>query len=112
MIPHQEPLPPIPGYRHFQHQHLISRLEGSGNYTLVHVLGNTNPLVVSQTLKRFENEWPQFIRISKSSLVNPRYIDRLIRKDAKVVYVKLIDGHRLSVSRRRIPQTLARLGHI
>ena len=108
----QEPLAPIPGYRHFQHQHLISRLEGSGNYTLVHVLGTPTPLVFSQTLKRFESDWPQFIRISKSSLVNPRYIDRLVRQDAKVVYVKLIDGHRLLVSRRRIPQTLARLGRM
>ena len=102
----------IPGYRKFQHRQLISRLEGNGNYTIVHVQGDQKPLLVSQTLKRFESYLPHFIRINKSALVNPTYVDQVIRKGAKVLYIKLIDGHCLLVSRRRITQTLARLGRI
>jgi len=101
----------IPGYRHLQNRQLISRLEGNGNYTIVHLQSGLKPLLVSQTLKRFENHLPHFIRISKSTMVNPNYVDQVIREDAKVIYLKLTNGLCLLVSRRRMVKTLARLGH-
>lgn len=106
----QEEIPlRIPGYSHVQDTQLITRLEGSGNYTIVHLRNDLKPLLVSQTLKRFERLLPDFIRISKSDLVNPSYVQRVMQKDAKVMYVQLIKGPRLLVSRRRIGTTLAQL---
>ncbi|MFD2937574.1 LytTR family DNA-binding domain-containing protein [Spirosoma flavum] len=102
----------IPGYRHLQNGLLISRLEGNGNYTIVHLQGDHKPLLVSQTLKRFESILPHFIRISKSMMVNPTVVQQVIREDAKVVYLKLTNGLCLPISRRRIPETLDRLGRL
>lgn len=100
----------IPGYRHLQNRHHISLLEGSGNYTIMHVMNDPKPLLVAQTLKRFELHFPHFIRISKSVMVNPRYVERVIQENPKVVYLRLTNGLCLLVARRRILETLARLG--
>ena len=102
----------IPGYRHLQNTQIICRLEGNGNYTIIHLQGQSKPLLVSQTLKRFEDLFPDFIRISKSTMVNPHYVDQIIREDAKVIYLKLTNGLCLLVSRRRMIETLARLDSI
>ncbi|GAB4019172.1 LytR/AlgR family response regulator transcription factor [Spirosoma koreense] len=99
----------IPGYRYLQNAQGICRLEGNGNYTILHVQGEAKPLLVSQTLKRFEEHLPHFIRISKSTMVNPQYIDQIIWKDAKVIYLKLTNGISVLVSRRRTVETLEAL---
>ncbi|GAB4043232.1 LytTR family DNA-binding domain-containing protein [Spirosoma jeollabukense] len=105
----------IPGYRYLQDAQRISRLEGNGNNTIMNVQSEAKPLLVSQTLKRFEEHLPHFIRISKSTMVNPQYVDQVIREDAKVIYLKLTNGICVLVSRRRTVETLkalARLGHM
>jgi two-component system LytT family response regulator len=99
----------IPGYRHFQDTHLMMRLEGDGNYTLIHLSGRSHPLLVSQTLKYFELQLPFFIRASKSSLINPAYIDTVVKQDSKTMHLRLTDGARIPVSRRRIIDTEAKL---
>lgn len=99
----------IPAYRHIQDINQIIRLEGRGNYSLVYVRNISSPLMVSRTLKYFEDRFTNFIRINKSSLINPDYIDQLIRKDAKTVAVSLNDGLTIVASRRRASDLLVRL---
>ena len=99
----------IPGYRRLKNAELIIRLEGNGNYTILHLRDEAKPLLVSQTLKRFEEHLPHFIRISRSTIINPHYAKQIIQEDAKVIYIKLTNGLCLLVSRRRIVDTLARL---
>lgn len=99
----------VPAYRHIQDSKLIVRLEGRGNYSLVYIRGTSNPLMVSRTLKYFEDRFTDFIRINKSSLINPRYIDQLIHKNAKTVAVLLNGGLTIVASRRRAADILARL---
>ncbi|SFF32785.1 LytR/AlgR family response regulator transcription factor [Spirosoma endophyticum] len=111
MLPSSKPEIPflLPGYRHIRDAQLIVRLEGDGNYTNVYLDANPTPLLVSRTLKWFEAQLPTFIRLSKSTLVNPGYIEQVRKVDAKTVYLKLVDKHQLLVSRRRVGETLARL---
>ncbi len=100
----------IPGYRHITDAQLIIRLEGDGNYTLIHVRDAAQPLLVSYTLKYFQLQLPQFIRVSKSALVNPGYIDRVVKTGPKRLFLLLIDGTTIPVSRRRIVYIRQRLG--
>lgn len=99
----------IPGYQHIRDAQCIAWLEGSGNYTIIYLKDDPRPLMVSQTLKVFELHLPAFIRISKSSLVNPTFIDQVIREDAKTMHLRLADGKSVSVSRRRITETITQL---
>lgn len=99
----------IPGYRHIQSAQLISRLEGNGNYTIIYLRENVKPLMVSQTLKYFERQLPDFLRISKSSLINPIIVDRIIRVDAKTMQLRLTNCEQVPVSRRRIVDIMTRL---
>ena len=99
----------IPGYKHLQDVRSIIRFEGNGNYTLVHLSTHSRPLLVSQTLKRFEDKLTSFIRVSKSDLINPNYVQKVIIKNTKVMHIQITKGPRLLVSRRRMVETLARL---
>lgn len=111
MLPSSRPEIPflLPGYRHIRNAQLIVRLEGDGNYTNVYLDADPTPLLVSRTLKWFEDQLPTFIRLSKSTLVNPGYIEQIKKTDPKTVYLRLSDGHQLLVARRRIGETLSRL---
>ncbi|HEX9957233.1 MAG TPA: LytTR family DNA-binding domain-containing protein [Fibrella sp.] len=99
----------IPGYKNFQNPESIIRLEGSGNYTIIHLRRESRPLMVSQTLKYFEDQLPGFIRVSKSSLINPMFVERPIHFDTKTVHLLLKDGTSIAISRRRIVDTINRL---
>ncbi|GAB4043215.1 LytTR family transcriptional regulator DNA-binding domain-containing protein [Spirosoma jeollabukense] len=101
----------IPAYRHLQDTQLITRLEGRGNYTAVYLKDKTYPLIVSRTLKFFEDQLTDFIRINKSTMINPKHVNRVIREDAKTVSLLLSDGVLKLTSRRRIADTLARLAN-
>lgn len=101
----------IPAYRHIQDTQLITRLEGRGNYTAVFLKGKTYPLIVSRTLKFFEDQLTDFIRINKSTMINPKYINKVIKEDAKTVSLLLSDGVLKLTSRRRVADTLARLAN-
>ena len=99
----------IPGYRHIRDDQLIVRLEGQGNYTNLYLSKEQRPLLISSTLKWFERQLPSFMRISKSALVNPAYIEKVIKTGPKTIYIQLLDGRQLLVSRRRLTETISRL---
>ena len=76
-------------------------MEGDGNYTRVHFSsGRIESL--PYTLKLIESKLPDFVRIHKSSLVNPIYVQELNSRGYRDYYMKLSSGHILSVSRKRI----------
>ncbi|GAB4018891.1 hypothetical protein GCM10028773_20140 [Spirosoma koreense] len=90
-------------------QRLIVRLEGNGNYTVVHFGDSQKPVLVSQTLKYFESRLPTFIRVSKSTLINPEKITQITRLNAKTLYIQLSDRVIILVSRRRVAAVTIRL---
>ncbi|WP_020600310.1 LytTR family transcriptional regulator DNA-binding domain-containing protein [Spirosoma panaciterrae] len=99
----------IPAYRHIQDLFGLIYLEGRGNYTLVYLQNSLNPLLVSKTLKYFEQQLPDFVRISKSVLINPRFISRVSRQGSKLLSIELGADISFSVARRRIDLVLQRL---
>lgn len=99
----------IPGYKPIQNIQHIVRLKGDGNYTNIYSINQVKPLLVSQTLKYFELQLLPFIRISKSFLINPAYIERVIEANAKTMYLQFADGTSLPVARRRIVDTQRKL---
>ncbi len=84
--------------------HEIVWLEGDGNYTKVH-FQNRRERLITRTLKWFDDELTDFLRIHRSILVNPHFVRQLIRRDDNTVILQLKDGSKLAVSRRRIRQT-------
>lgn len=79
----------------------IIRCEAYGNYTKVFQEGDNRPILVTQTLKYFENllEESSFFRIHKSYIVNLSHVRRFIKgKPAKVV---LSDAAEVEVSVRK-----------
>ncbi|GAB3045657.1 hypothetical protein GCM10027185_56870 [Spirosoma pulveris] len=97
----------IPGYRHIQDAQRILRLQGSGNYTTIYLRDADKPLLVSKSLVYFADQLPDFIRVSKSSLINPTDIVKVTRWDARRMEVELSDGTLLPVARRRAADLLA-----
>ncbi|NID09074.1 LytTR family DNA-binding domain-containing protein [Fibrivirga algicola] len=111
----------VPGYRYLQDAALIAHCEGANNYALLHLtklerplLVNATtflltthnaPLMVTRTLKYFEEQLPHFIRISKSLLVNPLYMDKIVAVKGRSMQVHMLDGTILNGSRRRILET-------
>ncbi|MBO0953190.1 LytTR family transcriptional regulator [Fibrella sp. HMF5405] len=101
----------IPGYSALQHPELIIRLEGDSNYTNIYTLNQPRPLLVSQTLLYYQRQLPGFLRVSKSSLVNPAYVVRIVKK-GKVLHLRLTDDTMVLVSRRRMTETLTVLNSL
>lgn len=102
----------IPAYRSIQDTQGLMHLEGRGNYTLLYFRSRANPLLVSKTLKYFEQELPSFLRLSKTAIVNPLYVRKVHKKGAKSMSVELLTDLILSVSRRRIKSVIARLDEL
>ncbi len=100
----------IPGHRHLQNLQSISWLQGTGrNYTLIYILGRPSPLLTTMTLKWYEDRLPAYLRVSKSSLVNPRFVREVVKITAKQHHLLLKDGTTIPIARRRIAQTIASL---
>ncbi|SOD93160.1 LytTR family DNA-binding domain-containing protein [Spirosoma fluviale] len=83
-------------------------LEGDGNYTRMH-LQDGKYQSIPYTLKYIANKLPDFVRIHKSSLINPVYVQELTSRGYQDYWVKLSSGQVLSVSRKRIVQTATKL---
>ncbi|MBO0953177.1 LytTR family DNA-binding domain-containing protein [Fibrella forsythiae] len=98
----------IPSNQSLQRAELVLRLEGDGNYTNIHCLHRLKPLLISRTLLYFQRQLPDFLRVSKSTLVNPAYVVRLAKKGT-VAYVYLRDDTMVLVSRRRVAETVSAL---
>ncbi|WP_158500595.1 LytTR family DNA-binding domain-containing protein [Spirosoma radiotolerans] len=99
----------IPGYKDPQDTQRMIRLEGNGNYTIIHFADSSKILMVAQTLRYFEEQIPNFIRVNKSALINPAHVDELIRTGPKTMLLRLDDGLELLVSRRRISDVIMKL---
>lgn len=91
-------IPPSAG-NHLPPLTSIVRLEGSGNYTIIH-LATGKPLYMAYTLAWYQMQLPGFIRIHKSHLVNPDYVTR-VNDEARAEHSLILSGQRLPISRRR-----------
>jgi DNA-binding LytR/AlgR family response regulator len=97
---------------HYKRKIKISRanvvyLEGDGNYTRIYYQSAAEPLqciTVSTTLRLWEVQLSDFIRISKQSLINPDHLRRLVQLEdgSKQICAEMSTGHCIPISRRRI----------
>ncbi|WP_051210937.1 LytR/AlgR family response regulator transcription factor [Runella zeae] len=88
---------PMNSYKVFVPLQEIVRLEGERNYTWV-VLKNGKRILISKTLKLFENVLPTpFLRVSRGCMINLLYV-----VPCKNRIFKLTDGFKVPVSRRRV----------
>ena len=61
---------------------------------------------VNNSLSKIENEENDFIRISKSCIINVRYLDSFDMGETGIIIVRLKDGTEEIVSRRRVKYIL------
>ena len=79
----------------------VIRIEADGCYVSLHLQGK-RPAYFAKTLKFFVRtleDYPQFIRIHRSHMINLQYIRTIWRK--KQFEVELSDGTKVPVSRRK-----------
>lgn len=77
----------------------ILYLKGVVNYTEFH-LKNGRKEISSFTLLRHQECHTHFLRVNKSHLVNPKFVNRILY-DGPQYEIELKNGLRLKVSRRR-----------
>ncbi|MGR3810633.1 LytR/AlgR family response regulator transcription factor [Jiulongibacter sp. NS-SX5] len=74
-------------------------LKGVVNYTEVYLRGGKKE-VSCTTLKRYEESLSDFVRVSKSHLVNPKHIAK-VNFYGEQSYLVMKSGRQVNVSRRR-----------
>ena len=99
----------LPGYERPQPYRSIKILVAEDNYTRLHLFDQPHPLMVCQTLKRFADQMPDFVRANKATLVNPSIIRRVIILNPKQMELELASGELITVSRRRMDTVLVQL---
>ncbi len=89
----------------------IIRAESDDNYTYFFLADGTK-LLVSKTLKEYENLLPKtvFLRIHQSHLVNLKFVKKYLK--GKNGFVEMIDGQKLPVSRERRDDLIDLMGRI
>jgi DNA-binding LytR/AlgR family response regulator len=97
----------LPGQRQPVLVHSIVWLKGEANYTWVHQVSG-NPLIVSQPLGWFEDRL-DFIRVHRSAIVNPIYVQEFKQVKGRTGWIQLSDGTLLSVARNRLEYTASQL---
>lgn len=75
-------------------------LEGDANYTKVHCRNGTYEMV-THPLIWFERQL-SFLRIHRSTIVNPQYIVAFRQKRSRAGWIQLTNGRILPVSRSRL----------
>lgn len=83
------------------HKNKVVWLEGDGNYTRVHMVEGY-PKSLPYTLKVLNEKLPDFVRVHKSSLVNPIHAQKLKATGYREYSVNLSNGVTLSVSLHRL----------
>lgn len=78
-------------------------LKGDANYTRVYFEDGTCQLV-TQSLLWFEHHL-SFIRIHRSTIINPTYVQAFELKSGRSGWVRLIDDRVFPVSRNRLKET-------
>ncbi|GAB3046982.1 LytR/AlgR family response regulator transcription factor [Spirosoma pulveris] len=99
----------LPGYGTPQPVAQIRWLEGQGNYTRLHLSGQKRPLLVSRTLKAFEEPLPEFLRANRGALINPAYVGAVSHPNARSMSLTLLDGQLIRVARGRVEKMAAKL---
>lgn len=82
-------------------------LEGDANYTRVHTQENA-VMVVTQPLFWFEQHL-NFIRVHRSAIVNPMYVQEFVHKKGRSGWIRLLDNKIIQVSRARLERTASQL---
>ncbi|MVM35959.1 LytTR family transcriptional regulator [Spirosoma sp. HMF4905] len=90
----------------------IIRLQGDGNYTWLYLSTQAAPVLIALTLKWFETHLPGFVRVHKSELINPLFIQSIDLFDASQLEICLLNNYKSKVSRRRIEPVLAKISGI
>ena len=87
----------------------ILYFESESNYTTI-IRKEGKDLIVSKTLKHFENELlaHQFIRIHNSFLINSIHIEKVVKHES---YLVIKGGKKITISRRRMTSVLELLKH-
>lgn len=80
----------------------LTYLTGDGSYTWMHYQ-NGKKNIHTRTIKYYQSSLPDFIRIHRSTLINPLHIKRLVLPVNKgdLGIVILHDDTELGISRRR-----------
>lgn len=86
----------------------ISFLEADSNYTIVH-LSNLQKIVVSRTLKEFEDLLPseQFMRVHKSNIVNLQFVREYVGVHGGELL--LTDGNSVGISKSSYTEFMNRM---
>ncbi|WP_080055398.1 LytTR family DNA-binding domain-containing protein [Spirosoma aerolatum] len=99
----------LPGLdRPITHNSII-RLMGFGNYTWVYLTEPSKPVLITQTLKWFEHQLSDFIRVHKSEMINPLFVQTLNNPNNATLEVCLTNGYTARISRRRIHMVTKKL---
>ncbi len=89
----------------------IIRVEASSNYSVFHLLQQPK-ITASKTLKEFEFliAFPQFYRVSRSTIVNLHYVVELIKAEGG--YLILEDGTEIDLSAGRREELVKRMTNL
>ena len=82
-------------------------LEGEASYTRVHY-DNGGFSIVTQPLQWFEQHL-DFVRIHRSAIINPIYVQEFVQKRGRSGWVRLLDNRVIAVSRNRLEHAASRL---
>lgn len=87
----------------------IMYLQSESNYTLIHTI-HQSKTVASQTLHLIHSsiDYDNFIRISRSHILNIEYISAYSLENNKLT-LKLSNGERFTASRRRVRNCLDKI---
>jgi two-component system LytT family response regulator len=87
----------------------IIRCEAKGSYTEIHINGHKNKLLVSKSLKEYEEILPpeQFFRVHNSHIININYIKKYNK--GRGGYIELENGFTVEVAVRRKEEFLRKL---
>lgn len=85
--------------------------EGFDNYTWLHY-ANQPKYLSATTLKEFESQLPSFVRIHKSSLINPAHLVQIKRDSSGHLVMQMSNGMRIAVARRRAEHVRQRLDEL
>ncbi|MCU0432894.1 MAG: LytTR family DNA-binding domain-containing protein [Bacteroidia bacterium] len=95
---------------HVVHINHIIRCESDRNYTTFYLNNNTKPIVVTRTLKEYEDllEPSGFVRVHHSHLINLEHLKTFMKNDGG--YAVMSDGTNVPVSVRKKEDLLKALG--
>lgn len=79
----------------------IIRIESARNYSWIYFAGGQRILMAYPLLK-YQQDLPAFIRVYKSHLINPAFIDRLDYRGPSACGIYLKDNTRIPVSKHRL----------